>query len=110
MLVVMVRTGREQDGGAASHARREFLLPRHPRAVRPALPSPLLSPPRTDPSPSSRPPAHPARPPNSSFMERRGVRTDPLDQTSVVFMDTNEVIPTDLVIVKDKDGVVVPIS
>ncbi|GAA6048979.1 hypothetical protein JCM3770_005423 [Rhodotorula araucariae] len=45
-----------------------------------------------------------------SFMERRGVRTDPLDQTSVVFMDTNEVIPTDLVVVKDKDGVVVPIS
>ena len=46
----------------------------------------------------------------SSFMERRGVRTDPLDQTSVVFMDTNEVIPTDLVVVKDKNGVVVPIS
>ncbi|GAA5921264.1 hypothetical protein JCM3775_002967 [Rhodotorula graminis] len=45
-----------------------------------------------------------------SFMERRGVRTDPLDQTSVVFMDTNEVIPTDLVVVKDKNGVVVPIS
>jgi len=45
-----------------------------------------------------------------SFMERRGVRTDPLDQTSVVFMDTNEAIPTDLVIVKDKQGRVVPIS
>ncbi|GAA6058613.1 hypothetical protein JCM10212_004024 [Sporobolomyces blumeae] len=45
-----------------------------------------------------------------SFMERRGVRTDPLDQTSVVFMDTNEAIPTDLVIVKDKNGRVVPIS
>lgn len=45
-----------------------------------------------------------------SFMERRGVRTDPLDQTSVVFMDTNEAIATDLVIVKDKDGRVVPIS
>ncbi|GAA5868567.1 hypothetical protein JCM8547_003189 [Rhodosporidiobolus lusitaniae] len=45
-----------------------------------------------------------------SFMERRGVRTDPLDQTSVVFMDTNEVIPTDLVIVKDANGGVVPIS
>lgn len=49
-------------------------------------------------------------PPRSSFMERRGVRTDPLDQTSVVFMDTNEVIPTDLVVVKDRNGVVVPIS
>ncbi|GAA5846115.1 hypothetical protein JCM11251_001638 [Rhodosporidiobolus azoricus] len=45
-----------------------------------------------------------------SFMERRGVRTDPLDQTSVLFMDTNEVVPTDLVIVKDANGVVVPIS
>ncbi|GAA5916305.1 hypothetical protein JCM6882_001077 [Rhodosporidiobolus microsporus] len=45
-----------------------------------------------------------------SFMERRGVRTDPLDQTSVIFMDTNEHVPTDLVIVKDANGVVVPIS
>ncbi|GAA5998653.1 uncharacterized protein JCM10292_007132 [Rhodotorula paludigena] len=45
-----------------------------------------------------------------SFMERRGVRTDPLDQTSVVFMDTNESVPTDLVVVKDANGVVVPIS
>ncbi|ORY37832.1 hypothetical protein BCR35DRAFT_285693 [Leucosporidium creatinivorum] len=45
-----------------------------------------------------------------SFMERRGVRTDPLDQTSVVFMDTGEVVPTDLVIVKDAHGEVVPIS
>jgi hypothetical protein len=45
-----------------------------------------------------------------SFMERRGVRTDPLDQTSVVFMDTGEVIATDLVIVKDAKGEVVPIS
>jgi hypothetical protein len=43
-------------------------------------------------------------------MERRGVRTDPLDPTSVVFMDTNEVIHTDLVIVKDENGVVIPIS
>lgn len=45
-----------------------------------------------------------------SFMERRGVRTDPLDQTSVVFMDTGEVVPTDLVIVKDAAGEVIPIS
>ncbi|KAM0754576.1 hypothetical protein T439DRAFT_321614 [Meredithblackwellia eburnea MCA 4105] len=45
-----------------------------------------------------------------SFMERRGVRTDPLDQTSVVFMDTNEVVPTDLVIVKDAAGDVITIS
>ncbi|KAM0788523.1 hypothetical protein ACM66B_001651 [Microbotryomycetes sp. NB124-2] len=45
-----------------------------------------------------------------SFMERRGVRTDPLDPTSVVFMDTGEIVPTDLVIVKDANGEVVPIS
>lgn len=45
-----------------------------------------------------------------SFMERRGVRTDPLDQTSVVFMDTGEVVPTDLVIVRDAHGEVIPIS
>lgn len=43
-------------------------------------------------------------------MERRGVRTDPLDQTSVTFMDTGEIIETDLVIVKDANGGVVPIS
>lgn len=43
-------------------------------------------------------------------MERRGVRTDPLDQTSVVFMDTGEVVPTDLVVVKDAAGEVIPIS
>ncbi|KAK4702613.1 hypothetical protein P7C70_g3605, partial [Phenoliferia sp. Uapishka_3] len=45
-----------------------------------------------------------------SFMERRGVKTDALDQTSVVFMDTGEVVPTDLVIVKDAAGEVIPIS
>jgi hypothetical protein len=43
-------------------------------------------------------------------MERRGVRTDPLDQTSVVFMDTGEVVPTDLVVVKDASGAPVSIS
>lgn len=43
-------------------------------------------------------------------MERRGVRTDPLDQTSVVFMDTGEVVPTDLVVVKDSAGDTISIS
>ncbi|GAA96536.1 uncharacterized protein L969DRAFT_88157 [Mixia osmundae IAM 14324] len=45
-----------------------------------------------------------------SFMEKRGVKTDPLDQTSVIFMDTGEEIPTDVVVVKDSNGdvVVVP--
>ncbi|GAA6008741.1 hypothetical protein JCM10207_001704 [Rhodosporidiobolus poonsookiae] len=45
-----------------------------------------------------------------SFMERRGVRTDPLDQTSVTFLDSGEQIPTDLVIVKNAAGQVIPIS
>lgn len=43
-------------------------------------------------------------------MERRGVRTDPLDQTSVVFMDTGEIVPTDMVVVKDSAGEAIPIS
>jgi len=45
-----------------------------------------------------------------AFMERRGVKTDALDQASVTFMDTGETIGTDLVIVKDANGKVVPIS
>lgn len=45
-----------------------------------------------------------------SFMERRGVRTDPLDQESVVFMDTGESIPIDMVIVRDAAGDPIPIS
>lgn len=43
-------------------------------------------------------------------MEKRGVRTDPLDQTSVIFMDTGETVATDLVVVKDAAGGVIPIS
>jgi hypothetical protein len=35
-----------------------------------------------------------------SFMEKRDVKTDPLDQTSVQFLDTGEIIPTDVVVVK----------
>lgn len=45
-----------------------------------------------------------------SFMERRGVRTDPLDETSVMFMDTGEIIPTDMVVVKNANGDAIPIS
>jgi hypothetical protein len=33
-------------------------------------------------------------------MEKRGVKIDPLDQTWVQLLDTGEVIPTDVVIVK----------
>lgn len=43
-------------------------------------------------------------------MEKRGVKTDPLDQTWVRFMDTGETVPTDLVVVKDAMGGVIPIS
>lgn len=45
-----------------------------------------------------------------SFMEKRGVRTDALDQTTVQFIDTMEYIQTDLVIVKDSTGAVVSMS
>jgi len=45
-----------------------------------------------------------------SFMEKRGVRTDPLDPTFVTFMDTGEHIPVDLVIVKDINGKAIPIA
>jgi hypothetical protein len=45
-----------------------------------------------------------------SFMEKRGVKTTDVDPTNVVFLDTNEVIECDLVIVKDNNGGVVPIS
>lgn len=70
-----------------------------------------------------------------SFMEKRGVKTDPLDQTSITFMDSQslfpllfwknlfpeadgvliifpagEVIPTDVVVVKDVNGAAIPVS
>jgi hypothetical protein len=45
-----------------------------------------------------------------SFMERRGVRFDPIDQTSVVFADTGEHIPTDVVIVRDADDTVLTVA
>ena len=52
-----------------------------------------------------------------SFMEKRQVRFDPLDQTAVLFQvrptstssrltvqDTGEYVPTDVVVVKDTNG------
>lgn len=33
-----------------------------------------------------------------SFMEKRGVKTDPLDQTSVIFMDTGETVACECVL------------
>lgn len=44
-----------------------------------------------------------------SFMEKRGVRTDPVDMTSVVFMDTGEKPEVEVVVVRDEHGEPVPI-
>lgn len=39
-----------------------------------------------------------------SFMEKRGVRTDPIDMTSVVFMDNGERADVEVVVVRDEFG------
>ena len=44
-----------------------------------------------------------------SFMEKRGVRTDPLDMTSVIFMDNGERADVEVVVVRDEHGNPVPI-
>jgi len=45
-----------------------------------------------------------------SFMEVRGVKTDPLDPTSVVCMDTGESLECELVIIRDGKGEIVTIT
>jgi len=45
-----------------------------------------------------------------SFMEKRHVQTNPLDQTHVIFQDVGETVPCDLVVVRDSQGNIVPIS
>ena len=42
-------------------------------------------------------------------MEKRGVRTDPLDMTSVIFMDNGERADVEVVVVRDEHGNPVPI-
>ncbi len=37
-------------------------------------------------------------------------RVDPLDQTVVTYMDTGEVIPCDLVVLKDAEGNVITVT
>lgn len=37
-----------------------------------------------------------------TFMEKRGVRTDPVDQTSITFMDTGERADVEVVVVRDE--------
>lgn len=44
-----------------------------------------------------------------TFMEKRGVRTDPIDMTSVTFMDTGERADVEVVVVRDEKGEPVPI-
>ncbi|WFC98239.1 hypothetical protein MYAM1_000964 [Malassezia yamatoensis] len=44
-----------------------------------------------------------------SFMEKRGVRTDPIDMTSVIFMDNGERADVEVVVVRDEMGHPVPI-
>lgn len=44
-----------------------------------------------------------------SFMEKRGVRTDPIDMTSVTFMDNGERADVEVVVVRDEHGEPVPI-
>jgi len=45
-----------------------------------------------------------------SFMEKRGIKLDALDSTSVVCMDTGEKVDCDLVVIKDWRGEVVTIT
>ena len=39
-----------------------------------------------------------------SFMEKRGVRTDPIDMTSVIFMDNGERADVEVVVMRDELG------
>jgi hypothetical protein len=43
-------------------------------------------------------------------MELRGIKTDPLDPTSVVCMDTGESLECELVIIRDGKGDIVTIT
>lgn len=45
-----------------------------------------------------------------SFMEKRRIQTDPLDQTHIIFNDNGETVPCDIVVVKDANGTPIPIS
>jgi hypothetical protein len=38
------------------------------------------------------------------------VRIDPLDQTALTYMDSGEVIPCDLVVLKDAEGNVITVT
>lgn len=45
-----------------------------------------------------------------SFMERRGIKIDPLDPTNVVCLDTGEKLDCELVIIRDGNGEIVTVT
>jgi len=45
-----------------------------------------------------------------SFMERRQIKTDPLDPTNIICMDTGEKIDCELVIIRDGKGEIVTVT
>ena len=45
-----------------------------------------------------------------SFMERRGIKTDPTDPTNVVCLDTGEKIDCEIVVIRDGNGEIVTVT
>lgn len=45
-----------------------------------------------------------------AFMERRGIKTDPLDLTSVVCLDTGEKLECEIVVIRDGKGEIVIVT
>ncbi|ORY30797.1 hypothetical protein BCR39DRAFT_528368 [Naematelia encephala] len=45
-----------------------------------------------------------------AWLEKMNIKIDPLDQTNMTYMDNGEVIPCDLVVLKDADGNVITIT
>lgn len=43
-------------------------------------------------------------------MERRGIKTDPLDPTNVICMDTGEKLDCELVVIRDGTGEIVTVT
>ena len=43
-------------------------------------------------------------------MEKRGIKTDPLDMTSVVCLDTGESLECEVVIIRDGKGEIVTVT
>lgn len=45
-----------------------------------------------------------------SFMEKRGIKTDPLDMTNVVCLDTGEKLECEIVVIRDGKGEIVTVT